>query len=120
MRDNEADVLDKFMEYIRTDIFERKEAVTMANLSQQNYVVGDARYNDMKKKVKSLIEKEFKDNFDIYQMENGRLLLIPKNLSAFELAEENFKLKEHIHSSNLGASEKEKTVIKAAKFYGKI
>ena len=48
-------------------------------------------------------------------MENGRLLLIPKNLSAFELAEENFKLKEHIHSSNLGASEKEKTVIKAAK-----
>ena len=65
-RDNEADVLDKFMEYIRTDIFERKEAVTMAkvyeiysNLSQQNYVVGDARHNYMKKKVKSLIISTF-------------------------------------------------------------
>ena len=65
VRDNEADVLEKFMEYIRTDIFERKEAVTMAkvyeiysNLLQQNYVVGDSRYNYMKKKVKSLIEKE--------------------------------------------------------------
>ena len=49
-------------------------------------------YKNMKKRVRRIIDTDFPNDFRVHEMENGRLLVIPKNLSAVELAERIFTL----------------------------
>ena len=97
-------------------VIERKEIVLMerlyeifCDLSPHNYnidVEGD-RHN-MKRKVKRMLEKEFADTLHVHQMENLRLLVIPKHISVAELAEEHFNMKGN-------EDQDERCVMKAAK-----
>ena len=83
----------EFVKHLRR-INERKEIHGMESLykvfidlsSSTDYADKDSQtYKNMKRTVKRIIDTEFPNDFYVHEMENGRLLAIPKNLSAVEL-----------------------------------
>ena len=61
------------------------------NFSPYDYSDVNEQKN-MKRKVRRIIETKFADSLCIHQMENLRLLVIPRSITVAELAEKNFIL----------------------------
>ena len=106
-------------------MLEKKNIKTMVNFTEvySNFLEEQGLDTDiskyMKKKLRQSVEKEFIDALHLLQMENGKLLLIPANISVFELAVENFELKKQIEEHSKNLTRKTEKVMESAKILRK-
>ena len=101
--DAECNAYKLLFDYIRETVFDKPRVIPMTVLTVKlvdfmtSFGIMSVR-NFTKKHIRRKVETEFGDSIHIFSGDNGRLLLVPDNLSVEHLAKENFKLSEELQS----------------------
>ena len=99
--DAEKSAFDYLFQYIRRELFESPNVVRFIDLTTMMTAhmqsMGVEVKESTKKHVRRKTESDFGDSLHIFANEKGKLLIFPDNLSVYDLAKENQRLKKELH-----------------------
>ena len=97
-----ATVLDQLYDYIRMEIIEKKKIEPMVNVIEKYslHLVEMSIHQNItkweKQKLMELLKVQFEETVVIIPIDKTKLLLIPKKISLFDIAVENYHMKEEL------------------------